>query len=328
MKWLGYGMALLGLVLLFALFIRADATALTAVWHMAGWSLLGVVPYRGVYFWLYARGWLVLLRPFLPSSKVRFSFLLWLTMLREAIDRLLPVASVGGGVAAIRLLMRRQMPFAPVASTIIAEIVLTLWASYLFALLGVSLAYYHGVSWGVERNAIFIALCFISVPVCFTLLLNRGVLFGRCERILSALLGTDLLAAGARCLDYELSACLKRLGSLLWAGGLQFLALLSVSAETWFIFNALGHPVSLQTAVILESATQAIRHIGFFVPAGIGIQEAGLIVAGQALGVSAELALAVSMGKRLRELICGVPALLTWQWFENWRRPLITRFEC
>jgi uncharacterized membrane protein YbhN (UPF0104 family) len=62
--------------------------------------------------------------------------------------------------------------------------------------------------------------------------------------------------------------------------------------------------------------TQAIRHLAFFVPAGIGVQEAGLVLFGQVLGISGELALAVSMAKRVREVLCGLPPLISWQWME------------
>jgi uncharacterized membrane protein YbhN (UPF0104 family) len=64
---------------------------------------------------------------------------------------------------------------------------------------------------------------------------------------------------------------------------------------------------------------QAMRHLAFMVPAGLGVQEATLVLFGSALGISSELALAVSMAKRLREVLCGVPALLSWQWLEGRR---------
>jgi hypothetical protein len=46
------------------------------------------------------------------------------------------------------------------------------------------------------------------------------------------------------------------------------------------------------------------------------VQEAGLVLFGQTLGISGEMALAVSMAKRLREVLCGLPALVSWQWAE------------
>jgi hypothetical protein len=67
---------------------------------------------------------------------------------------------------------------------------------------------------------------------------------------------------------------------------------------------------------MLEGLTQAARHLAFIVPAGLGVQEAALVVFGHALGIGAELALAVSAVKRMREVLCGVPPLLSWQWLE------------
>jgi hypothetical protein len=59
--------------------------------------------------------------------------------------------------------------------------------------------------------------------------------------------------------------------------------------------------------------------LAFVVPAGVGVQEAGFVIFGQALGINSEMALAVSMAKRIREVLCGLPALLSWQWFEGRR---------
>lgn len=108
------------------------------------------------------------------------------------------------------------------------------------------------------------------------------------------------------------------LGRLL-TRGVQFAAVLLGSFEVWFALRLFGHPVSVGAALALESMTQAVRHLAFIVPAGIGVQEAGLVLFGHALGISGELALAVSMAKRLREVLCGLPALISWQWSEGRR---------
>ena len=91
------------------------------------------------------------------------------------------------------------------------------------------------------------------------------------------------------------------------------------SLEIWFALRLFGHPVSVGTALILESMTQAMRHLAFVVPAGLGVQEATLVLFGHALGISSELALAVSMAKRVREVLCGLPSLISWQWMEGRR---------
>jgi uncharacterized membrane protein YbhN (UPF0104 family) len=101
--------------------------------------------------------------------------------------------------------------------------------------------------------------------------------------------------------------------------GGSVVALVSGAFEIWFALRLFNHPVSIGAAVMLESMTQAIRHIAFIVPAGLGVQEAGLVVFGHVVGISGELALAVGMIKRIRELAWGVPTLVGWQWVEGRR---------
>ncbi len=48
-------------------------------------------------------------------------------------------------------------------------------------------------------------------------------------------------------------------------------------------------------------------------PGGLGIQEGGLVLIGSQLGLTPELALALSLAKRARELLVGVPCLIVWQ---------------
>ena len=100
--------------------------------------------------------------------------------------------------------------------------------------------------------------------------------------------------------------------ALLW----QFAGYLVGALETWFALTLLGHPVSLEAALAIEALTQAIRHATFIVPGGLGIQEAGVVLFGHLAGVSGEAALALALVKRAREVLFGLPALLSWQWVE------------
>jgi hypothetical protein len=166
------------------------------------------------------------------------------------------------------------------------------------------------------RHVLLALLLSLPVPVVTALLLRYGSVFRRLEGFLRPVVGETALSAGAASLDRELRACLRRGRSLLVAGALQLAAMISGSFEVWFALRLFGHPVGVGTALILESMTQAIRHLTFIVPAGLGVQEAGLVLFGHALGISSELALAVSMAKRMREVLCGLPPLLSWQWLE------------
>lgn len=56
-----------------------------------------------------------------------------------------------------------------------------------------------------------------------------------------------------------------------------------------------------------------MRSAAFAVPGGLGVQEGGFVVVSLLIGVPPEVSLALSLAKRVRELLVGVPALLAWQ---------------
>jgi len=284
-----------------------------------GWQLLWVVPYRALFFLLYAVGWIALLRPYDPEHRAGLAYVFWVTTVRDAVDRLLPVASVGGSVIGVRLLRWRGLAAAPVGASVIVEIVLTLIVVYVFTALGLTLLAELNATGQEYRRLLIAFLLSLPVPAATVLLLRHGSAFGRLQRFLSPLVGEGTMSEQAASLDLELHATLRRGWRLFTAGILQFAALASGCFEIWFALRLFGHPVGWGTALVLESMTQAVRHLAFIVPAGLGVQEAGLVLFGHALGVGSELALAVSMVKRLREVLCGLPALISWQWLEGRR---------
>ena len=313
------------MTLLVALVLRTDLPAMLQALESAGWPLLWLIPYRAPYFLLFALGWFYLLRPYDPEGRAGLGYLFWVTSVREAIDRLLPVASVGGGVVGVRLVRWRGIAAAPISATVIVEIVLTLIGSYAFTAVGLILLLEMSPTGAQYHLFLLIFLISLPAPAAMVLLLRYGSVFARLEKFLGPLVGVSALSEGAASLDRELRACFKRWRSLLLAGLLQFAALMMGSFEVWFALRLFGHPVAAGTALILESMTQAMRHVAFVVPAGLGVQEATLVLFGHALGISSELALAVSMAKRIREVLCGLPSLLSWQWMEGRRLRRLVR---
>jgi putative membrane protein len=310
---------LFGLSLLITLFVRADFAAMVRTLGSGGWMLLCLIPYRILFFFLYAACWFALLRPYDPGRRAGLGYLLWATTVREAIDRLLPVASIGGGVVGVRLLRWRGIATGAAGASVVTEIVLTVIVLYVFTAMGLFLlADINAV--GQDYRRLLMAFLFtLPVPAVTVLLLRYGSVFGRLQKFLRPFADASGSSEGLVSLDRELHAYFARGWTLLIAGILQFAALISASFEIWFALRMFGHPVGAKTALILESMTQAVRHLAFVVPGGLGVQEAGLVLFGQALGVNSELALSVSMVKRMREVLCGLPALFSWQWFEGQR---------
>jgi putative membrane protein len=328
MRLLAYTGGLIGLALVLGLAVRTDLTALAHIWLLAGWSLLWLVPYRGLYFLLYACGWRRLLMFYPRAERAGLGYLWWVSSVREAVDRLLPVASVGGAVVGVRLLGWRGLSRVQVGASVIVEAILTMSAAYLFAASGIILMLKLTVTTSAQRQVLSAIALTLPIPVACFVLLRYGRWFGRLQRILGSAVGFDTGAEHGATLDLELRTTLRRTGALLQGATFQLAAMISAAFEIWLVLRLFGHPVEALTALILESATQAVRHLAFFIPGGIGAQEAGFVIFGHLFGIDAELALAVSLAKRLREVLCGLPALAAWQWLEAKRLQQGSRRAC
>lgn len=320
--WLPALFALLGLGLLIGLIAHGGATEILALLASAGWSLLWLVPFHVLPIALDAEGWRVLLRPRDARSTATLPFLWWIASVREAVGRLLPVAGVGGEVVGIRLTLWRVPDGAAVTASVIVETLLTIVNVYLFVAAGLCLVL--ALDGGSLAGSLLGGLAAtLPVPVLLYWLLRHGAVFARIERALIGMLGEEsrlaLLFGSATRLDTELRLIFERrralLISLLW----QLAGMVVGAFEVWLALRLLGQEISPLAAIALEALGLSIRHFAFFVPAGLGVQEAGFVLFGQLLGVPADAAIALSLAKRVRELGYGIPALLSWQWAETRR---------
>jgi putative membrane protein len=102
--------------------------------------------------------------------------------------------------------------------------------------------------------------------------------------------------------------------SFIWHLGGWFVG----ATEVWVVFHFMGYAISFEEAVIIESLLHAVRGAAFAIPGALGAQEGGLIVLCAMFGVPPEAALALSLVKRIPDLVIGVPGLIAWQAIEGW----------
>ena len=87
----------------------------------------------------------------------------------------------------------------------------------------------------------------------------------------------------------------------------------------WVILHAIGDPVGAGAAFAIEGVGMAARSMGFALPSGLAAQEAGFVLGAGMFGIAAPDAVALSMLKRVRELIVSVAGVAAWQ-AALWRR--------
>ena len=80
---------------------------------------------------------------------------------------------------------------------------------------------------------------------------------------------------------------------------------------------------SVGAVVAIEALIFAVRSIAFVVPGALGVQEGAYLLLAPLFGLDPEAAIALSLLKRARDVVIGLPALLTWQAGEG--RKLLAR---
>ncbi|MGN6316293.1 lysylphosphatidylglycerol synthase domain-containing protein [Trinickia sp.] len=309
-KWLKWAGWPVGIGIFIALVVREGAADVAHVIEQAGLALLWLVPFHAVPLLLDAYGWRVLLR-----GRAPLAFLWWVATVREAVSRLLPVFAVGGEIVGIRLARWRVPDASRVSASVIVEVLVTIAVQYAFSALGVVLIL--AATGGGHAKTIALALVLsLPLPVVTALLLRRGGVFHAIERFAARALGSEhrfLQGIDGAKLDAEIDALMTRTGVLVRAFVWQFAGYLIGAFETYWALALLGHPVSAGGAIAIEALTQAVRHAAFMVPAGLGVQEAAVVLLAQMFGVDREVAFSLALVKRMREVIFGCIALGSWQ---------------
>jgi putative membrane protein len=307
-----------GIAILIGLVLHEGVGALMQVIGQAGVALLWLVPLHALPLLLDAYAWHLLL-----GKRASLVFLWWVAMVREAVSRLLPVAGIGGEIVGIRLARWRVADLSGVSASVIVEVMVTMAVQYAFSALGLVLIVASTHQADVLRTVGLALVMSLPLPVMAVVLVRRGGVFQAIERWAGNLLGSSsalLQGMDGPQLDADVDALMSRAGLLLRAFVWQLSGYLLGAVEAYWALELLGHPVSLGAALAIEGLTQAVRHAAFFVPAGVGVQDAAVVLLAQMFGVDREVALSLALVKRMREVLFGCGALVSWQVAEVWRR--------
>jgi len=87
----------------------------------------------------------------------------------------------------------------------------------------------------------------------------------------------------------------------------------------WVMLQAMGLRTGLWTAIAIQALVEGLRSATVFIPASVGVQEAGYAVLAPVFGLTPEIGIAVSLLRRARDLVIAVPVLLLWQIIETRR---------
>lgn len=308
LKWLGLPA---GIAVLIALALHSGIDDVLHAIRSAGFALLWLVPLHALPLLLDAQAWRLLL-----GRSASLAYLWWVATVREAVSRLLPVASIGGEFVGVRLARWKIDETSLVCASVIVEVLVTLAVQYVFAALGLVMIVAQTGHDGLLATVGAALLLSLPLPVVVFLLLRRGGLFHAIERWSARLPMSahwNVERIGGAQLDAAIDALLREPRLLLRAFVWQFAGYLLGASEVYVALWMLGHPVSIGGAIAIEALTQAARHAAFFVPSGLGVQEAVVVLLARMFGVDEQTALSLALVKRMREVLFGCVALASWQ---------------
>jgi putative membrane protein len=157
------------------------------------------------------------------------------------------------------------------------------------------------------------------LAVAFITVQRRGV---RHIHRIANILGrgwAERTAAGAAALHEALDAIYRRHGGVWVSFLLHFACWVASASEIWVALLCAGQPIPFGSALAIESLVYALRTTAFVVPNAVGVQEGAYLLLGTSFGLSPEMALALSLLKRARDLVIGLPVLALWQAIEGGR---------
>jgi putative membrane protein len=230
---------------------------------------------------------------------------------REGVNALLPVAQIGGTVAGAAMLVRRGLPANLAIAGTILDLTLEAVSQLFYTLAGILVllvlrgdrAWLGWVGGGVGLMAVGIAGFIAAQRMGLLRLVEAGL--ERMARNWPALAGWSVegLHATLMARQADHRAIMRALvfHTTSWSAG---------TFEVAVALLALGHPVSVTGCFVIEALAMAARSAGFAVPGAVGVQEGGFVLVCGLFGVPAESALALSVLKRVREILVGLPALL------------------
>jgi putative membrane protein len=303
----------IGAVLFVGLLISQGLPAILATLARAGWGLVLVAAFHLLPLLLDAAAICVLFESGMGRDTMRDALLArWAG---ESANSLLPAGQIGGPVLMSLHLVQRGIAMSEAAAAITVSTTLQTFAQIVFALLGVILIGAHAGHFSQHdlRTAALIASAFLAVQVAGFYFIQRRGFFGKLMWGLRRFAGNrdwSRWQSQAQAIDLGVQSTYGRGAAVMASFILSLLGWIVGTGEVYLIAALLGAPVSWTNALLLESLGQAIRGAGFAIPGALGVQEAGYLLLGPLAGLPADAALALSLAKRTRELLLGLPGLL------------------
>jgi putative membrane protein len=295
--------------------------AVTGALLTIGWGGFAIVClYHLVLFGLLGLSWWVIV----PKHPVTKPWIFVLSRaIRDAGSDVLPLSQIGGFVMGARAATLLGLAGAVAIATTVVDVTVEMLAQLGYTGLGLGLLLYARPGTKLAYGVAAAIVVTLAAAIAFIVAQRRAL--GLFEGFARRIAHRSLPAATARMQPVQdaIHACYERPAGLAQGSALHVVGWIANGIEAWIALALMGVPVSLAAVLTIESLLYAARSAAFFVPNAVGVQEGVYVMLGSLYGLPPETMLALSLLKRARDIIIGVPVLLLWQGLEGgrlWKR--------
>jgi uncharacterized protein (TIRG00374 family) len=287
--------------------------------------LVILLPTTCVYL-LEAAAWRLTLGP--DADCLGFGRLWAIRMAGEMVNMATPTAYVGGEPVKAYLLAQSGVPAVQgIGSVVVAKTVQTI-AEAVFIVIGIALGFWllgssEALATKVLAGAATVGLLLIGTAV-FVTVQYRGLFTGllallrRCRIRIGFL---EVREEQLRALDATIREFYRsNPRRFAQCTGLFLLGWLFDAVEVYVILYYLDAPIHPLGAVVVAALALFVKGGTFFIPAGLGVQEAGHVALLAFFGYGEVIGLTVAFIRRVRELVWIAVGLLCLMALGGWRR--------
>ncbi len=240
--------------------------------------------------------------------------------LRDSSSDVLPITQLGGIAFAARALVLAGLGAFEASASVIADLTTETFAQGLYVLAGVaaSLSLLHrNALLSPWTGAMLGGALFLSLgSLLFAILQLNGSRWA--EKLGGRLFSST--AGHAHSFSHAVHAIYRRRARVALSILLQFAGWIASGLWLWVVLAVMGVQPDLWSAIAIQALVEGLRSATVFIPAAIGIQEAGYAAVAPVFGLPPEIGLAVSLLRRARDMLVALPVLLLWQLIEG-KRP-------
>ena len=248
------------------------------------------------------------------NFSILWSFII--TWVSQASGKFFPTGTVTGEFIRIYLGTKKGLSFHESSSTVFADLVIATFSLFLIASLSFLIVLSNNVIFFQNDNSFYIVislLILLSGCVFFYFFIKRRLLkfFLNLKNPLNFKLKRNNIKLLLK-IDYSLFKISSNKLNIFKATITRLLGWISGALEIYVFLMIINVEVSFVDVILIEAFTGLIRSVVFFIPAGLGVQELAFVIIGSHVGLSDSVSFSMAIGRRIREIGVGLPAILTW----------------